>query len=257
MIRGKVCPPGFDAFRRTTVALGLSMTNPNADTIYGVANLLHDNPARLTKASGVSTAITIPLPADVTLVGVTLHNTNATTASITSGAGLNQVITVPAVDLDGQRLGARYLFTGIEVGLTDDGFVVNLSRAAGVVHIGRIALWLVATDVNWEPGRDYGVVRPGDVRHTTRLGTVVHDSQGLRQRWWEMTFTLAEDATVYRGLEASSQGAVLPFPLIPDELVNDAAWVYTPDAYKEKLTVPGRASIGRRFLELCNGPING
>ena len=257
MIRGKVCPPGFDAFRRTTIALGLSMTNPNADAIYGVGNLLIDDPARLTKASGISTAITIPLPANVTLVGVTLHNTNATTSSITSGAGLSQALTVPAVDLDGQRLGARYFFTGLETGITDDGFVVNLSRASGVVHIGRIALWLVASNVNWEAGRDYGVVRPGDVIHRTRGGTVLHDPQGLRQRWWEMTFTLSEDATIYRGLEASSLGAVLPFPLVPDELVNDSAWVHTPEAYKEQLSEPGLASIPRRFVELCNGPING
>jgi len=252
MVRGKLCLPGDDVVNIAT----LSMTNEESDPNYQVEQIQHPDPSYVAKATGPSTVITVTLPGNVTLKAVSIHNTNATTASIASGAGLSQVIAIPALDPDGQRRGGWKDLDGV-TGATDDVFTVTLSVVSGVVWVGRIALWVAARAVNWEEGRDEGVLRPGNVAITTRLGSIVHDDQGIRTRWFEMTFTLAEDAAIFRALEMSAKGAVLPFALVPDELVNDALWVNAPEAYTERLNAPGFASIPRRFVELSGGPPNG
>lgn len=255
MVLGSLCLPGDDAFRLTTIVLGLAVDNPSADPRYGVANLLLDDPSYTVRASGASMAVTIPLGVDVTLVRASVHTTNATTASITSGAGLNAPIVIPDLDSDGQRLGGSVDLSE-ETGTTDDQFVVNLSRVSGIVEVGRISLWTAARDVNWESGRDEGIDRPGDVAIPTRLGVILHAPQEIRVRWWDMAFRLLEDAAMWRELTRSSKGPLFAFPLIPDVTINDCAWVHNPDPYTERREDPF-VNIPRRFRELVQGPPNG
>lgn len=251
-VLGKLLLPGDDAFRQAT---SLASSNESADPNYAVEQLLVEDPAWVTRATGDNTAITVNLPGNVTLVAVSVHNTNATSAAITSGAGLNKAIVIPALAADGQRLGGWADLVG-EAGVTDDQFTITLSRTGGILEVGRIALWTVARDVNWERGRDEGLDRPGDITLVTRLGSKVIDPQDIAIRWWSMTFTLLEDAAMFRALERSAKGSVFGFALVPDELVNDAPWVHLPEPYTERREDPF-VQIPRLFAELSGGPPNG
>ncbi|MGE3175924.1 MAG: hypothetical protein AB7O32_00525 [Vicinamibacterales bacterium] len=247
---GKLALPGDDLVWTATV----SMTDEDAD--YPATNVQHWNPARLAKATASSTTVTIDCSGNVTPVAVALINTNATSAAISNAAGLNQAITIPALEADGQRIHGWQSLIGLS-NVTDDIFDIDLSRPSGVVTIGRIALVVQVYDVNWVPGHVVGIDRPGNVALRTRLGTVIVHDAGIRVRSVDATFDLAEDAPVWRGLERSAKGEALPFLFIPDDTQNDAWWVRLDPSFRERSGLPGFMSLPRRMTELSSGPPNG
>lgn len=250
MIVGSLCFPTDDAGREA------GWTADTPASLYPASNLLIDKPSIVCKSSTTTLNLTATLPGNRTLVAVSLHNCNATTASITNAAGMNATITVPAVDLAAQRIGG-WADLAEDPFPTDDVFVVHLAVASGVVWVGRIALWTVARAVQWTAGRDEGCLWPGNLAIQTRLGEVDPDNQDIRQRWFDMTFALEEDRVIFASLDAATRGGVRAFPLVPNIDENDALWVYTPDPYHAQRGEPGFAGTPRRFLELVQGPLYG
>lgn len=247
---GKVALPGDDVVWTAAV----SMSNQNA--AYPATNIKTADPALVAKSTTTSTAITINCGSNVTPVAIALINTNATTAVITNAAGLNQAITIPAVQLDGQRVHGWKSLVGL-ANVTDDIFTVTISVPSGVVWIGRIALVLAVQTVNWAYGPTFGVSRPGNTIIQTRLGSVMVHDAGIRTRFAEFTFTLDEDMAMWRALEQSAKGPVLPFLFIPFADTNDSWWVRLPDGFKAQFVEPGYTDVPLRFEELSSGPPNG
>jgi hypothetical protein len=252
VVLGKVCLPGDDVARTATVTATPQSSDPN----YQAAQLLNPDRAYVCRSTGTSFALRFVFPGNRTAIRLSLHNTNATTAVATNPAGLNVNIPLEPVDPDGQRVDV-HLDISDQPFNTDDEMTVTLSVASGIVECGNVAIWVDEHDVNWEAGRDEGILRPGNEVLTTRLGSEVHDDQGIRQLWYDMTFTLAEDIDLWRTLDMSSKGAILPFPLAPNVEEPNAIWARCPEAFQARRGVPGFAGIPRRFVEVSGGPPNG
>lgn len=249
---GKLALPSEDMMWTAVV----SMTNEDPDPRYDAQQIKDGDPSTVAKSTETSTVITIGLGSVVTPRAVFLFNTNATTAAIANGAGLNQAIPMPALDADGQRV-HPWLDLGGFANVGDDVFTVTLSRPSGVVWIGRIALVTAIYDVNWEADQvRFGVDRPGGVVIQTRLGSLIQHESGIRSRWAEGTMRLEEDAPLYRSLEKAARGSLLPFPFVPFVDVYDAWWVHWPSAFTERMRSPF-TEIPIRFQEISNGPPNG
>lgn len=251
LVVGKLALPSDELVRQAS----LSMTNQ--DGTFPVTRAQSDNPAQLAKATTNATVVTVNCGGNVTPVGVAIINSNATSASISNAAGLNQAITIPALDAEGQRVHAWKDLTGL-ASRTDDIFDITLSRPSGILTFGRLVLVVAWKDVNWPAkGPAFDVQRPGTRSMITDLGTEVIHYAGIRTRSAEATFDLAEDAAMWRSLDQSGQGSNRPFLLIPDITVNDAWWVRQPVGFRERPGEPGFTEIARRFQELSSGPPNG
>lgn len=250
---GKVALPGDDVIWGATAV----MDTEGDDDRYKDDNVLTRDPAQVAKSSTNTANITITLPGSVTPEAVFLFNTNATKASITNSAGLDEAITIPALDLEGQRIHGWKLLSGLP-NRAAGAFVVHLSRPSGEVFIGRIALVTALYDVNYSqdaPPR-FGRSRPGNTAHRTRLGSVVVHDAKVRIRTAEFSITLEEDRTLWEQLDASAHGSALPFPIVPFDDENDARWVTLPDDFSETLKLPF-TEINVRLEELSSGPPNG
>jgi hypothetical protein len=250
---GKLCFPGDNAAMTATV----TASPQSADTRYQAANLLTSDRAYVVRSTGTSFALRFVFAGgNQEAIRVSIHNTNATTAVATNPAGLNVNIPLPGLDVDGQRLDA-HLDISDESFNVDDEMTITLSVVSGIVECGNVGIWVAERDVNWEAGRDEGIQRPGNSTLETQLGSFVQDDQGIRRRWYELTFSLEEDLAIFRTLDKSSKGAVLAFPLVPDVEVNDALWVHCPEPFSAQRGAPGFARIPRRFVEISGGPPNG
>jgi hypothetical protein len=253
VVVGRVCLPGDDVARTATV----TATPQSADPDYQAAQLLDPDRAYVVRSTGPSFALRFVFAGgNKTAIRISLHNTNATTAVASNPAGLSIPIPIPALDADGQRVDA-HLDISEEDNITDDEMTITLSRASGIVEIANVAIWVAEHEVNWEAGRDEGILRPGNSVMPTRLGSEVHDDQGIRTLYYDMTFTLEEDIALWRAVDMSSKGAILAFPLVPDVEVNQAIWARCPDPFHARRGVPGFAGIPRRFVEVSGGPPNG
>jgi hypothetical protein len=144
---------------------------------------------------------------------------------------------------------------------------VEPSLATDPIWVGRIALICFhefesevvrggLRALNLRYGLKLGRNRPGDVAITTRLGTVLTNSSGIRTRWAEGEVGLLEDQTVLDALEASAQGMQLPFLFVPDEQQNSAWWVrFRANDYSVEIPDLDGRRIPFRVDELSSGPI--
>lgn len=253
LVLGKLCLPGDNVAMTSTV----SATPQSADPKYQASRLLDYDRAYVVRSTGTSFAVRfIFAGGSQTVVRISLHNTNATTAVATNPAGLNVNIPIPANDPDGQRVDA-HLDISEEVFNTAGELTVTLSKASGIVEIANVGIWVAEHDVNWESGRGEGIDRPGDSVMPTRLGSEVYDSQNIRRQSYEMTFGLEADIALFRTLDMSSKGAILAFPLVPNVEENRAIWARTPEPFSARRGDPGLANIPRRFVEVSGGPPEG
>lgn len=173
---------GFDLVRAAT----LSMTSPDADPAYAVQNAQNDDPADTARANGTSTLVTVTLDAVYQVVAAMVANTNATSISVASVAGLSQAITVPTRTGDGQIINGWKNLTGI-ANNTDNDWTVSLSKTGTAkLEFGRIVLVAALIDVEWRWGNGngpkFGIRRPGYVENVTRLGTKHRRPGGTQYR---------------------------------------------------------------------------
>ena len=236
--------PGEDLIRTATLAMS------NEDSDFPAENAQDDDPSLVAKSTTTTTTFTITTPS-ATPVAVILINTNAETATF-EGSG----ITIPAVDYDGQRVHPwKDLRTAPS---TDTSWSLALSKASGVVWVGRILLVTALHDLNAQYGFQRGRTRPGDITITTRGGSTIRHSFDIRTRWASAVVDLVDDMASLMALEANSRGQYAPFLFIPDEAQNDA-WFVTLDTKNFSVTVPNIdvRTIPLRFEELSSGPPNG
>lgn len=230
-------------------AAGLSMTNEDPD--FPVENIQTDDPALLAKSTTTTTTITITTPS-ATPVAIALFQTNATSASLNGDP-----IPIPATELDGQRKHGWLNMTGSPAG-TGTTWTLVLSRASGVVFIGRVVLVTALYELPLKYGLEMGRLRPGDIEARTRLGSLNRVTAGIRTRWARGVVDIIEAEDLMRDLEASAQGTQLPFLFIPDENTNDAWFVtYTANDFRMRYPDYDVREVPFAVEEVSNGPING
>jgi hypothetical protein len=250
---GKVALPGHD-LSWTSV---FSSLNPSANPQYALSNLRHRDPAYVYQSAGNSDVITLTHAGDRTPVGVFLFNSNATSAAIANGNGLDEAITLPGLDLEGQRRHAFLSLAGLD-DVTDGAHDIELATTDPTLWIGRIALVTALQDVNYSQDAPpkFDRTRPGNTTLRTRLGSVVVNDATIRTRFAEFLISLEEDRATYEQLDASAHGSILPFPYLPFDDENDAWWVTLPVDFSERLRLPF-TEINLRLEELSGGPPNG
>lgn len=204
-------------------AAALAMTNQDAN--YPVGNAQDDDPANTAKATGTSTVVTITTPS-ITAVLYSVINTNATSISLTNGAGMAaQAQAIPSRTLDGkQRNGFKY-FAGVALATSTTWTLTMSKTGAQPLEFGRIVLVVAVWDLKWLRGVDYDLRRPGAARNVTRLGTVNRRLSPVSQRSGNGQFLHDDAFTVMANVEAGSNGLGNGFLVVPDRDVNDAMFM--------------------------------
>lgn len=229
----------------------LSMTNPDSE--WPVTNLQDNDPANLAKATGLETDITITLSGAFTVVLAAVLNSNATIASISNGAGLNEPFVVPSRTVSGKQRNMWRDLTGVE-DTEDDEFVIHLEKAGSdPVQAGRLVLGIELKEFTCSPNPEISVIRPGGVRVPTRLG-----SRGRRvspvtpKRNFLATFEDLADRATVEDLEEYANGLDRGFLLIPDRTIaasrQDCQWM-EPSEDGHRLTHQGGKMVLRLPLE--------
>jgi hypothetical protein len=249
-----VALPGEDLY--TTAVL--SMTNPDAS--YPIANSQDHDPATLAKATTASTAITINCGIPVTPKAIAIIHSNAVgTATLTGSGGLNTTVTLPGLEFvdHGERLNGWKSLVGLS-GVTSTIFTLTLTTTAATVFVGRVCLVLNLHPLNLRYGLAFGILWPGRIVLTTRLGSKVLHDAGIRMRTATGVVNLAEDEALLRELEANARGSLLPFLFVPDEGTNDAWYVrFRADDFTWSFPDIDVTEIPIAVEELAMGPPNG
>jgi hypothetical protein len=227
----------------------LSMSSEDPD--HPVENIQTSDPALLAKSLTNTTTIGITTPL-ATPVAIALIQTNAESASLNGNP-----IPIPATELDGQRIHA-WLNMSTSPIASGTSWNLTLSRASGVVFIGRVVLVTALYALPLKYGLETGRNRPGATESRTRLGSLNRVSAGIRTRWARGAVDIIEAETLMRDLEASAQGMQIPFLFIPDENVNDA-WFVTYVANDFRVQYPNYdvRDVAFAVEEVSNGPVNG
>lgn len=221
------------------------------DLEYPPSNLQDGDPANVAKSSTNSITFTFTT-ASASIVAAALINTNATSATVNGVA-----VTIPSLDLDGQRVHGWLDRRTNPIGPSTTWTVV-LSRASGVVWIGAIALLTDLEELPLLYGLELGVRRPGDVIIRTRLQSLVKLPQQIRTRWAKGALSLEEIVPFMVQLEKSAQGPINSFVFIPDEAQNDAWYVsFDSDDFSVGYPDYGVRAMPFRVTELSGGPPNG
>jgi hypothetical protein len=231
------------------VTLGAIAAN-TPDSDFPAVNAQSSNPARLAKSTGNTITFTVTT-ASVSVVAVALIQTNADTATV-NGVSL----TIPAVDADGQRIHGWLDRRTVPMGPTTTWTIV-LSKASGIVWVGRIVLLVDIHELNLRYGLKRGRLRPGDTTITTRGGSELDHTMEIRRRWAQGAVNLSEDEALLASLDASAKGRNLPFLLIPDEAANDAWFVKQVTPYEVGYPDIDVRETPLRFEEVSSGPVNG
>jgi hypothetical protein len=235
---------GDDAVTTATI----SMSNEDAE--FPAENAQSYNPAKLAKSTTNTTTFTITT-SSITPVAIALIQTNAETATLN---GLP--ITIPVLDSDGQRIHPWLDMRGSPEA-AGTSWTLVLSKASGVVFIGRICLVVALHALNVRYGWEVGRNRPGEVTIETRMGVVLKHTSELRSRYAQGVVNLLEDEALLASLDSSAKGSNLPYLLIPDEDTNDAWYVRQSSPYRKGYPDIDVRETPLRFDELVNGPVNG
>lgn len=230
----------------TTATLSAS----DDDSEYPITNAQNQNPAHLAKGVANTLTVTITTPS-ATPVAIALIQTNAETATFQGDA-----ITIPALDSEGQRVHPWLDMRGSPWGAGTSWSLV-LSKASGVVFIGRICLVVDLHELNIRYGYDVGRVRPADVEITTRGGSILYHSFGVRTKWAQGVCDLHDDEALLSSLDVSAKGKTFPMLFIPDENTNEAWFARQVNPYSKKYPTIDVRETPLRFEELSCGPVNG
>lgn len=177
MVSSRICLATDNAARIATITMSDESLDPNYAVGY------HHDPARTSRAIGVSTTVTVDVGIEVEVLAAAVINTNALTAVVRSDDGLNSAITLPSWDYENKPV-FGWLDTSALAGRTSDKFYFDLAKVLTTNVIEYSALWLVTAwhDVQMLQGLTWGHDRPGDItlrtkgghKHVQRYGTKTH-----------------------------------------------------------------------------------
>jgi len=222
----------------------------NEDTDNPASNAATDNPAVVAKSTTNSTTFTITTVSGVPAF-LFLANCNAETGTFNGNT-----ITFLGLDLEGQRQHA--VLDLRELGLSaGTSWTLVLSKASGILWVGRIALFDAVQELNVKYGFQVGATRPGEVRIPTRGGVILKHSQALRTRWAEGVVDLQEDEAMLAALDLGAHGDFYPFLFVPDEAVAEGWWVHQTVPFAKAYPTIDVREHKLRFEELVNGPVDG
>lgn len=218
------------------------------DTEFPIQNAQTDDPALLCKGVANTLNITITT-ASATPVAIALIQTNAETGTLDG-----QAITFPGLDSEGQRIHPWKLLAGLSPGTSR---TLVLSKASGVVFVGRICLLTELQELNVKYGWERGRFRPADIEIPTRGGSLLYHSFGVRTKWAQGVVDLHEDETMLSSLDLSAKGKTLPMLFIPDEATNEAWFARQSTPYSVGIPNIDVRETKLRFDEVSCGPVNG
>ena len=244
----KYARPSDDAYQTAT----LSMTS--ADSAYPVTNSQGQFPAETAKSTGTSTTITITLTGVFQILMVGIYNTNATSGTVASGAGLSQPFVFPARWFSGLLKNGWLNLEGI-ANNTDNDWTIALSKSGSEkLEFGRIVMATAKRDLEWKWEGKRAKERPGTQRKLTRLGglnrtfgfTQCHKFSGTADRK-----TMADD---WKILEDQCNGAGYGFMLVPDAAVNESYFCLPEeDELSWEITRPDVETMEIKITEINMG----
>ena len=233
---------GDDLINTATLASG------DDDPDFPITNAQTQNPAQLAKANANTMTVTITTVSAVP-VAVFIGQSNAETGSLDG-----QAITFPGLDSEGQRIHAWKLLTGLTAGTSR---TLILSKASGVLFVGRICLVVQLRELNVKYGWEVGRLRPADIDISTRAGSVINVPYGIRTKWAQGVVDLHEDESLLSELDLSAKGKTFPMLFIPDEATNEAWFARQVNPYTKRYPNIDVRETPLRFEELSCGPVNG
>jgi hypothetical protein len=223
------------------------------DAANPASNAATDNPAVVAKSTNNGTTFTITTPS---FVPAYLFIVNS---SAESGTFNGNAFTCPGLDLEGQRLHTAVDLRGLGLS-AGTSWTLALTRASGILWVGRIALFDAVFELNVKYGWQLGATRPGEVRIPTRGGVILKHSQALRTRWAEGVVDLVEDEAMLAAFDLGAHGDYFPSMLVPNETTvatEGGMWVHQTLPYAKAYPNYDVRETKLRFEELVNGPVNG
>lgn len=196
-----------------------------ANAEFPVTKVNNRDPSDPTKSTGTAYTVraTFGSPQQIEVVQFVMHNLAGRTITITNNSGLNTTLVVPANWLDGFPVFAwKDLRDNGSNTATQWTFAVTV--AAGIVHIGEIALWSTARFLPILWGAKFGPRRLNH-KNVTDWGYEHYYDRGIRERTLEGSIIAGEYLADLFALEADAHGCVKQFPFIKDELETDSYWV--------------------------------
>lgn len=229
----------------------VSMSDEDPDPLHAVEMLQDRDPATTAKTDTASTTTITITTSSITPVAIALINTNATTASLNGDP-----ITIPALDLEGQRVHGWLDMRGSPMA-SGTVWTLVLTRPSGVVWIGRVCLVTALHELNLKYGYERGRDRPGDIEITTRLGSNIYHSATIRTNWAQGVIDLHEDEALLSDLDLAGLGKTHPMLYIPDEDTNEAWFARQVIPYAKGYPNIDVRETKLRFEEMSGGPPNG
>jgi hypothetical protein len=236
-----------------------SVTSGAANAAYPVANLGDTRPDKPFKATGTSVTVRGTFGASTTLVGIVIvnHNLAGATATLTSGSGLNQSLTIPD-NRGGQSFAVIKDFSSADSGQrTSTTFDVAITGGLlGNIAMGEILLISTWRDLLWMYGLS---VHPK--RHVVRQRTfgasllqynkriVQYELRGICRR--------QDQEAELRALELETQGEVFPWLIVREPGGNnqDAYYVqFVPGTFEWLRRVVGSTEIPIVAETVSSGP---
>lgn len=207
-----------------TPSATISVTAGTADSAYPASNVNDKLAHTVVKSTGTSIALRATFGASKTLQAVALINTNATGATLTNGAGLNQTITIPTTPEDGHQLDPWIDLREL-ANTSSTTWDIALTGPSGV----GLGEWLLVETLRDLPIR-WGLTETDQHAislQETDYGTRLKYSMGVRRRKVAGDLVLKSTAirNDVRSLARDAQGAFYSFLLLLDDGINDALYV--------------------------------
>ena len=218
------------AFPSDDVVWDATVTMTNEDSLYPATNVQDNDPANTAKSTTTSATFSIDISGgNVTVVGLLIVNTNATSGTLSSTAGsILSLSSFPDLTPDGKLRNKWFDLRGLS-NRTEDHFEVALSKSGtAVLEAGRICLVTdyQAPEVLWAGAGSSPVFtrkRPGQLELMTRLGSTPRRASPVSPPR-SMSISTLDETTfgILDQLEAECNGLLRPFLFIPDDDDTDA-----------------------------------
>lgn len=223
---------------------------------YPVTNLgliLPFKPKIFWANSGTCTPrLTTAAPVTVEGVAIIGHNLAGVTVTLTSGAGLNTTLVVPANTLDGMWTNAFKDLRGLG-GLTSDQFNAAISGHSSNVKINKI-FWILSLrqwNVRW--GIQRGIGFPND-RIITEKSVPHTYEHGVRNRPFLGEMTNESDRIAMEQLFADARGNSRVWGAVLDSTVNDVHMLqFVGEQFIPQLRTPGTVTMSIDAIEMGLG----
>lgn len=249
-------PPWSDQVRTATV----SALNPGLDADYSIENVQTDaTDDTYRSASAAEDTLTITFPGGLPeyILAAFFFNTNAESIRIRNeGAVLDFPVTVLDPTRDGHPRDAwAYLGDQPENDINDDEWYIDLEKTGTAkLEIGRIFLATIFGEVLWLPDVEFGLTRPGAVRHRTKGGRVHRRLVPWAPvRTGVGKFLDLDELSVLRMTEAASNGLGQGFPLVENRTVGEAMFMQLAEDAQQYRGGASHIELTLRLEEIARG----